>query len=248
MSSGSGKVSAEGSRVTSAAKSGNQRSLGHWASARWGLAGVPAVLSLALLLGSKGIRGNQGERPNVPLPRQAAGTAQPGPAAFPQGGARPSSRLSWPHCSLRAFAMPFATHHFVHTASSNAATVATKKLLIKHVTIIGGGLMGAGIAQVGAASGHTVVLVDQSDEILKKSTKGIEESLGRVTKKKFADKPEAGAEFIKKTLKNLTTSTDAASVVHSTDLVIEAIMENLEVKNELFKTLDKFAPESSRLQ
>ncbi|XP_063280683.1 uncharacterized protein LOC134565156 isoform X4 [Prinia subflava] len=148
MSSGSGKVSAEGSRVTSAAKSGNQRSLGHWASARWGLAGVPAVLSLALLLGSKGIRGNQGERPNVPLPRQAAGTAQPGPAAFPQGGARPSSRLSWPHCSLRAFAMPFATHHFVHTASSNAATVATKKLLIKHVTIIGGGLMGAGIAQV----------------------------------------------------------------------------------------------------
>uniref|UniRef100_A0A803VT90 3-hydroxyacyl-CoA dehydrogenase n=1 Tax=Ficedula albicollis TaxID=59894 RepID=A0A803VT90_FICAL len=97
--------------------------------------------------------------------------------------------------------------------------------------------------QVAAASGHTVVLVDQSDEILKKSTKGIEESLKRVTKKKFADKPEAGAEFIKKTLKNLTTSTDAASVVHSTDLVIEAIVENLEVKNELFKTLDKFAPE-----
>jgi len=44
--------------------------------------------------------------------------------------------------------------------------------------------------QVAAASGHTVVLVDQSDEILKKSTKGIEESLKRVTKKKFADKPE----------------------------------------------------------
>jgi len=44
--------------------------------------------------------------------------------------------------------------------------------------------------QVAAASGHTVVLVDQSDEILKKSTKGIEESLKRVIKKKFADKPE----------------------------------------------------------
>lgn len=54
---------------------------------------------------------------------------------------------------------------------------------------------------------------------------------------------QAGAEFIKKTLKNLTTSTDPASVVHSTDLVIEAIVENLEVKNQLFKTLDKFAPE-----
>ncbi|XP_066042361.1 hydroxyacyl-coenzyme A dehydrogenase, mitochondrial [Chamaea fasciata] len=139
--------------------------------------------------------------------------------------------------------MAFATRQFLRAASSDAATAAAKKLLIKHVTIIGGGLMGAGIAQVAAASGHTVVLVDQSDEILKKSTKGIEESLKRVTKKKFADKPEAGAEFIKKTLKNLTTSTDAASVVHSTDLVIEAIVENLDVKNELFKTLDKFAPE-----
>lgn len=50
--------------------------------------------------------------------------------------------------------------------------------------------------QVAAASGHTVVLVDQSDEILKKSTKGIEESLKRVTKKKFADKPEVDIFFI----------------------------------------------------
>lgn len=54
---------------------------------------------------------------------------------------------------------------------------------------------------------------------------------------------QAGAEFIEKTLKNLTTSTDPVSVVHSTDLVVEAIVENLAVKNELFKTLDKFAPE-----
>lgn len=40
-----------------------------------------------------------------------------------------------------------------------------------------------------------MVLVDQSDEILKKSTKGIEESLKRVTKKKFADKPEVDIVF-----------------------------------------------------
>ncbi|NXN19862.1 HCDH protein, partial [Indicator maculatus] len=142
--------------------------------------------------------------------------------------------------------MAFATRHFVRAASSAAATAAAKKLIIKHVTVIGGGLMGAGIAQVAATSGHTVVLVDQSEDILKKSTKGIEESLKRVTKKKFADKPEAGAEFVEKTLKNITTSTDAGAVVHSTDLVIEAIVENLEVKNELFKRLDKFAPEYVR--
>lgn len=47
--------------------------------------------------------------------------------------------------------MAFATRPFVRAASSDAATASAKKLLIKHVTIIGGGLMGAGIAQVSAA-------------------------------------------------------------------------------------------------
>ncbi|XP_053552903.1 hydroxyacyl-coenzyme A dehydrogenase, mitochondrial [Bombina bombina] len=120
---------------------------------------------------------------------------------------------------------------------------AGKRLVIKHVTVIGGGLMGSGIAQVAAATGHTVVLVDQTDDLLKKSRKGIEESLKRVTKKLFADKPEAASQFVEKTLSNLTVSTDPAAVVHSTDLVVEAIVENLNVKNELFKRLDKFAPE-----
>ncbi|KAM7167445.1 hydroxyacyl-coenzyme A dehydrogenase, mitochondrial [Macrochelys suwanniensis] len=134
---------------------------------------------------------------------------------------------------------------FARAASSAAATAAVKKLIVKHVTVIGGGLMGAGIAQVAAATGHTVVLVDQTDEILKNSRKGIEDSLKRMTKKMFADKPEAAAQFIEKTLKNLTVSTDPVAVVHSTDLVVEAIVENLQVKNDLFKRLDKFAPENT---
>lgn len=46
-----------------------------------------------------------------------------------------------------------------------------------------------------------------------------------------------------KTLSSISTSTDAASMVHSTDLVVEAILENLQVKSELFKRLDKFAAE-----
>ncbi|KAM4808754.1 hydroxyacyl-coenzyme A dehydrogenase, mitochondrial [Rhinophrynus dorsalis] len=127
--------------------------------------------------------------------------------------------------------------------SMSSSASAGKKLEIKHVTVIGGGLMGSGIAQVVATTGHSVVLVDQSDEILKKSRKVIEDSLKRMTKKLFADKPEAGSQYVEKTLENVTTSTDPAAVVHSTDLVIEAIVENLDVKNELFKRLDKFAPE-----
>lgn len=48
---------------------------------------------------------------------------------------------------------------------------------------------------------------------------------------------------MEKTLSSILTSMDAASVVHSTDLVVEAIVENLRVKSELFKRLDKFAAE-----
>lgn len=103
--------------------------------------------------------------------------------------------------------------------------------------------MGAGIAQVAASTGHTVTLVDTSEDILKKSVKGIEGSLKRVVKKKFADKPEAGEEFIQKVLKNVAISSDAKAAVQSTDLVLEAIVENLKIKQDLFGALDKVAPE-----
>ncbi|XP_058522948.1 hydroxyacyl-coenzyme A dehydrogenase, mitochondrial [Ochotona princeps] len=140
--------------------------------------------------------------------------------------------------------MAFVTRQFVRSMSSSASAAASaKKIVIKHVTVLGGGLMGSGIAQVAAASGHTVVLVDQTDEILAKSKKSIEESLKKVAKKKFAEDPKAGASFVEKTLNSITTTTDAASVVHSSDLVVEAIVENLKVKNELFQRLDKFAAE-----
>ncbi|KAF5898767.1 hydroxyacyl-coenzyme A dehydrogenase, mitochondrial, partial [Clarias magur] len=135
--------------------------------------------------------------------------------------------------------MAFFSHHFTRALSSSTVRHAA----IKHVTVIGGGLMGSGIAQVAASTGHSVVLVDTSEDILKKSTKGIEGSLKRVVKKKFADKPEAGEEFVQKVLKNISTSTDAASVVKSTDLVVEAIVENLKVKQSLFSELDKAAPQ-----
>ncbi|KAM4031992.1 uncharacterized protein ACNLHF_019395 [Anomaloglossus baeobatrachus] len=98
------------------------------------------------------------------------------------------------------------------------------------VTVIGGGLMGVRIAQVAVANGNTFVLVDQTDGILKKSAKSIEDSLKRVTKKMFADKPEAAAQFISKTLSNYIPSTDPAAMVHSNDLVVEAIIENMEVE------------------
>lgn len=53
---------------------------------------------------------------------------------------------------------------------------------------------------------------------------------------------QAGEEFIQKVLQNLSVSTDAGSVVQGSDLVLEAIVENLKIKQDLFGRLDKLAP------
>ncbi|XP_037618258.1 hydroxyacyl-coenzyme A dehydrogenase, mitochondrial [Sebastes umbrosus] len=134
--------------------------------------------------------------------------------------------------------MAFFTHQICRGLSSSAV----RNVVIKHVTIIGGGQMGAGIAQVAASTGHSVTLVDTNEDILKKAVKGIEGNLKRVVKKKFADKPEAGEEFMQKALQNVSTATDAGSVVQGSDLVLEAIVENLKIKQDLFGGLDKLAP------
>ncbi|KAM4603998.1 hydroxyacyl-coenzyme A dehydrogenase, mitochondrial [Polymixia lowei] len=134
--------------------------------------------------------------------------------------------------------MAFCTHQVTRGLSSSAV----RNVIIKHITIIGGGQMGAGIAQVAATTGHSVTLVDTSEDILKKSLQGIEGSLKRVVKKKFADKPEAGVELIKNVMQNVSISSDANSAVKNTDFVLEAIVENLKVKQDLFGRLDKVAP------
>ena len=81
------------------------------------------------------------------------------------------------------------------------------------------------------------MLVDQTEDILAKSRKGIEESLQKVAKKKSAENPKSADKFVAKTLSSISPSMGEASVVHSTDLVVEAIVENLQVTNELFKRL-----------
>ena len=53
---------------------------------------------------------------------------------------------------------------------------------------------------------------------------------------------QAGEEFMQKALQNVSTATDAGSVVQGSDLVLEAIVENLKIKQDLFGGLDKLAP------
>ncbi len=111
-----------------------------------------------------------------------------------------------------------------------------------HVTVIGSGLMGSGIAQVTAEAGYKVTLVDQNDQILNKALKSIKTNLQRVAKKKFEKDPSAGEKHVNDTLGRLGVATQVDNGAEKADLIIEAIVENMKVKHELFARLDKISP------
>ena len=93
-----------------------------------------------------------------------------------------------------------------------------------------------------AETNHQVILVDQKQEFLDKSLNIIETSLKRVIKKKFDKDPKGGEKYFADVQGRIQTSTNLDEAVRSTDLVIEAIIENLEIKQNLFKQIDRVAP------
>ena len=103
---------------------------------------------------------------------------------------------------------------------------------IKRVGVLGCGLMGSGIAQVAASAGYETIVRDVSKEFLDRGRAGIEKSLARFVEK---GKLDAGARDA--TLKRLTFTTTVADL-KGVDVVIEAITEDLALKNALFKELD----------
>ncbi|XP_059477651.1 hydroxyacyl-coenzyme A dehydrogenase, mitochondrial-like [Neocloeon triangulifer] len=123
--------------------------------------------------------------------------------------------------------------------SSSSVVSAT----IKNVTVIGGGLMGSGVAQVAAQAGQKVTLVDVNEKVLDKAKASITGNLARVAKKQFKDNPAEGEKFVAGALGNLSTSTDALEAAKSADLVLEAIVEDINVKHKLFGALDQVAPQ-----
>ncbi|CEG70937.1 hypothetical protein CU097_012162 [Rhizopus azygosporus] len=112
---------------------------------------------------------------------------------------------------------------------------------IKNVTIIGAGLMGSGIAQVAAQAKYNVTMVDTSDAALENGKNIISSSLKRVARKKFADDEAKQKEFINQTMSNIKTSKDPNEAASSSDLIVEAIVENIDIKQKLFKGLDQAA-------
>jgi 3-hydroxybutyryl-CoA dehydrogenase len=106
---------------------------------------------------------------------------------------------------------------------------------IKNVGVIGGGLMGSGIAQVCAAAGFPTVVREMSEDLCAKSRSSIEKTLA-----KGIERGKVTTEERDKTLGNLRFATRLTDLAQS-DIFIEAVVEDLTVKNALWSELDKIA-------
>lgn len=109
------------------------------------------------------------------------------------------------------------------------------------IGVVGGGQMGAGIAQVCATHGLKTILVDISDNQLEKARTGIKGSLEKLTSKNVIDQATHDRAIAALSFKN-----DMAAL-SGCDLIVEAITENERVKIEVFQKLDKIAPQSAIL-
>lgn len=106
-----------------------------------------------------------------------------------------------------------------------------------HVVVVGAGMMGSGIAAMGALAGHKVTLVDVS---LERAELGKAKALECI--KLRAENELATAEEAKKAMENLFCDSDIAHAVDNAFMVVEAIIEKLEAKQVLFKQLDELLP------
>jgi 3-hydroxybutyryl-CoA dehydrogenase len=104
---------------------------------------------------------------------------------------------------------------------------------IKRVGVVGCGLMGHGIAQVTAQAGYDVVVRELSEELCAKGVGGIEKQLARAVDKGRSTQEQADA-----VRGRIATTTDYGDLADC-DLVIEAITENLDLKLEMWRELDR---------
>lgn len=109
------------------------------------------------------------------------------------------------------------------------------------LAVVGAGLMGSGIAQVAAVSGHDVVLRDVTDDALQRARDGIAKSLAR-----FVSKGSLQQDAAEAALARISTTTDLGAV-GSADIVVEAAFESLDVKQQIFRELDRVCRDGSVL-
>jgi 3-hydroxybutyryl-CoA dehydrogenase len=112
---------------------------------------------------------------------------------------------------------------------------------VETVGVVGAGTMGAGIAQVAATAGYDVVMRDVEEEYVQNGFESIEDSLGRLVKRDTIDRATADA-----ARDRITGTTDLDDLADA-DLVVEAVLENMEIKQDVFADLDEVTDEGTVL-
>jgi len=112
-------------------------------------------------------------------------------------------------------------------------------MAIAKVGVVGCGLMGAGIAQVCAASGFSTIVREVSPELVDKGLKGIERNLARLVEKGTI------SDSAKSEIRGRLTGTTVIEDLKDSDVIVEAIIEQLPAKRELFGALDRLCPEKT---
>lgn len=110
------------------------------------------------------------------------------------------------------------------------------------VTVVGAGLMGHGIAQVFAAQGHTVSLVDTDEQMLASAKNKVRANLNQMA--------EHGVELgeqVESILNRITATNDLAAACQACDFVVEAVYEDLDLKQRVFADLDRLCPREAIL-
>lgn len=111
---------------------------------------------------------------------------------------------------------------------------------IKKICVIGAGIMGHGIAQLAATHEYDVNLVDVSDDILNKAKSAIQKNLERF----FVAKNKITAEEANKILNRISLNTNRDEAVKDVQMVIEAVFEDMTLKQNLFSELDSICDKS----
>jgi 3-hydroxybutyryl-CoA dehydrogenase len=109
-------------------------------------------------------------------------------------------------------------------------------MAIQTVGVVGCGLMGSGIAHVAAQAGFTTVVREVSAELVDKGLNGIEKNLGRMVEKGTLTDAQ------KSEIRGRLTGTTAIEDLKDCDVIVEAIIEQLPAKRELFGKLDALCP------
>lgn len=112
--------------------------------------------------------------------------------------------------------------------------------LVKKITVLGSGIMGHGIAQVCATAGYNVTLRDIDSSLLDKALERVKWSLSKLVEKQKITQIEADRIFHR-----ITPEVDLELSLRDTDLLIEAVPEDLGLKKKVYTDVDKFAEEKT---